>query len=263
MSGLRATGLSMLAARRRDIRLAVPTCSITFDDVPFSAVEHGVPVLRRHGVNATFYVAAGLRREDGFLDPETVRTLADGGFDIACHTYSHYRLCAGTAAGIAEDATRNRMAFSTDFSIAPPRDYSYPFGEVTVAAKRVLGVHYATMRSIYPGVNARRSDLLLLRANPVYSLSIRWAEISRLLRQAVRHSGWLIFYTHGIEPAPDDWGCTAEDLDRLLHECKLAGMHFRTVRSVSTELYTNDLLSAGRVPPTDPRRTVPPEHQVG
>lgn len=241
MSRLKATGLSRLAARRRDIRLAVPTCSITFDDVPLSTVEHGVPVLRRHGVNATFYVAAGLRREDGFLDPETVRTLAGAGFDIGCHTYSHYSLYAGTAGGVAEDTARNRAAFSADFNIAPPRDYSYPFGEVTVAAKRVLGAHYATMRSIYPGVNARGSDLLLLRANPVYSRSIQWAEIGRLLRQAVRHSGWLIFYTHGIEPAPDEWGCTAEDLDRLLHECKQAGMHFRTVRSVSAELYTDEL----------------------
>jgi len=213
-----------------------PAFSITFDDALHSAVRDGVPVLVDHGVDATFYVASGLRPEDGFLDESDIETLTAHGFDIACHTYSHYSLARGTAEGLAHDAARNRSALEQNLLVGRPRDFCYPFGEVSAAAKRRIGHAYATARSVYPGVNRVGSDVLLLRANPVFSQSVHWESVRRLLAAATEHNGWVIFYTHGVDSDPDQRSCTPEDLDRLLRECQQAGVASRSVRSVSEEL---------------------------
>jgi len=236
---LKAGMLAHVAPRPITAGLSRPAFSITFDDAHHSAVRAGVPVLLDHHAEATFYVATGLRPEDGFLDEADVETLTDHGFDIACHTFSHYSLAGGTAEGLARDAARNRSALEQAVPAGRPRDFCYPFGEVSAAAKRRIGRAYATARSVYPGVNRVGSDLLLLRANPLFSPSVHWESVRRLLAETTEHNGWVIFYTHGVDSDPDQRSCTPEDLDRLLRECRRAGVASRSVRSVSEELLPN------------------------
>lgn len=211
-------------------------CSISFDDVPHSALENGVPILQRHGVPATFYVAAGLRRRDGYLGADDVRALSEGGFDIGCHTYSHYSLYAGSPDGLRADCERNKVAFREEIGIAEARDFSYPFGEVSVAAKRRIRDLFGTARSVYAGLNIVGSDLLLLRANALYTGRIDWIWLRAMLREAARAGAWIIFYTHGVSSDPDRWGCTPTDLERLVMEVTDSGIEFRSVGSVSDEL---------------------------
>ncbi len=228
--------LERVPLRRTDVRLPTPTCSITFDDVPRSAFLNGVPLLRRHGATATFYVAGGLCVDDSYLQASDLRALIEDGFDLGCHTYSHYSLFEGTAGELARDAARNQEVLTRQMGLPRARDFSYPFGEVSVAARREVGRQYATARSIFPGVNGSGTDLLLLRANRVYSSVLDWREIQNLLARAVSARGWVIFYTHGVEAQPNKWSCRPEDLDRLLEECHRVGLALRSVGSVSKEL---------------------------
>ncbi len=234
---LKANVLRHVAPRPIRTGLSVPTFSVTFDDAHRSAVHNGVPVLLAHQAEATFYVAAGLHPDDGFLDRSDIATLTANGFDIACHTFSHYRLDHGTSTGLERDATRNRLTFASELGLPPARDFAYPFGEVSASAKRRIGQAYATARGVYPGVNRRGGDLLLLRANPLFSASVSWDAVRSLLTRAIEQNGWVIFYTHGVEPDPDHRSCVAEDLDRLLAECRCLGLAVRSVRSVSEELF--------------------------
>ena len=233
---LKANVLRHVAPRPIRTDLRVPTCSVTFDDAHRSAVHNGVPVLLAHRAEATFYVAAGLRPDDGYLDRSDIATLTAHGFDIGCHTFSHYRLDHGTSTGLERDATRNRRAFSSELGLPPARDFAYPFGEVSPSGKRRIGQAYATARSVYPGVNRRGGDLLLLRANPLFSASMSWDAVRNLLATAIERNGWVIFYTHGVALDPDPRSCVPEDLDRLLTECRRLGLVVRSVRSVSEEL---------------------------
>lgn len=233
---LKADVLGRVASRPITVRLDAPAFSMTFDDVPRSAVRHGVPILLDHQADATFYVASGLRPEDGYLDSSDLETLTTNGFDVACHTFSHYSLDRGSSDGLVRDAERNRAAFEHELLLGRPRDFCYPFGEVSMSAKRLIGQAYATARSTYPGLNCVGSDLLLLRANTLFSESVSWEAVGRLLASAVEQNGWVIFYTHGVDPEPDQRSCIPEDLDRLLSECHRAGLGPRSVRSVSEEL---------------------------
>ncbi|MDH4283307.1 MAG: polysaccharide deacetylase family protein, partial [Myxococcales bacterium] len=195
---LKASTLSRVGSRPIATKLGDPAFSITFDDAHRSAVHNGVPILIDHRACATFYVASGLRPEEGFLDPSDFASLRVHGFDIACHTFSHYSLDGGTSKGLALDAARNRLAFERELRVGRPRDFSYPFGEVSVSAKRLIGQSYATARGVYPGVNRVGSDLLLLRANPLFSTSADWEATKRMLDETTETSGWVIFYTHGV-----------------------------------------------------------------
>ncbi len=235
-SQIKAAALSRIARRRIMVRLDRPTVSFTFDDVPHSAIQNGLPVLRALGVSATFYVAAGLGSADGCLTADDTRRLVSDGFDVGCHTYSHYRLSDGSADGLQSDAARNRAAFETSLHIPPARDFSFPFGEVSVDAKRRLARSYATLRTSYAGVNAGTCDATMLRANPIYSESLRMERVRQLCEETVAAHGWLIFYTHGVEDHPDRWGCTASELEQVIRTCLDCDLDVRTVRSVSEEL---------------------------
>jgi peptidoglycan/xylan/chitin deacetylase (PgdA/CDA1 family) len=86
------------------IRLQAPIVSVTFDDVPMSAYRNALPILRQHGVKATFYVATGMGK--GFLGSEQIADIHNQGHEIACHTYSHYRLSTGDCDGLGADARK-------------------------------------------------------------------------------------------------------------------------------------------------------------
>ena len=234
--------LSSVAARKTDVKLDAPCCSITFDDVPISAFENAVPILLENKVPATFYVATGLSQTGGFIGGDQICALASQGFDMACHTFSHYRLSEGHAEELANDAGKNRQRLAELAGVGAPRDFSYPFGEVSLSAKRLLMRHYRTMRSVYPGINSKGADLCMLKANPIYSSSIDWSTIQRLINETVERHAWLIFYTHGVEAEPDSYGCRPQDLLRVIKECANAGLSFRSVRAVSGELVRGTLV---------------------
>jgi peptidoglycan/xylan/chitin deacetylase (PgdA/CDA1 family) len=235
LGGLKAAVLSRVAARRVDARLAEPACSITFDDVPSSALLNGVPILERYGALATFYVAGGFCEQDGFLTVADLHALAAAGHEIGCHTFSHYGLRSGSAAGLAQDAARNRAAFRETFGLPRARSFSFPYGEVSVVAKRQLA-GYASLRSVYAGVNGRGTDLLMLRANAIFSRTMDWDAVRRLAGRAKADRAWILFYTHGVSRDPDEWSCLPEHLDRVLALCRSAGLRFRTVGDVAREL---------------------------
>jgi peptidoglycan/xylan/chitin deacetylase (PgdA/CDA1 family) len=222
LSRSKAFLLSRLARRNAQVIWDRPVCSFTFDDVEASAIRTGLPILAEQGVQGTWYVAGsfvgnGLERAD-------IETLTRAGQDIQCHTYSHYRLSNGSAAELREDAQANRR-FMRDFVPAPGLEhFSYPFGQVNLAAKRALLKDYRTLRSVYPGVNARTVDLGLLRSNAIYAGNFDVMRVERLVQIAVRTGGWLIFYTHGVEAEPDAWGCRPEQLSATLRCCLDAGL---------------------------------------
>lgn len=214
--------LRRTAARRTRLHWDRPVCSFTFDDVETSAVTNGLPVLSALGIQATWYVAAGLAGRSFAVGD--LGLLAGACQDVQCHTYSHYRLRSGSPAGIREDAARNRQALQALLPDRRVEHFSYPFGQVSPAAKAALGHDYQTLRGVFPGVNAGTIDLNLLRGNPIYARRFDSRQVQALIATTVRQRGWLIFYTHGVEAAPDDWGCTAEQLAETAQRCLEAGL---------------------------------------
>ncbi len=75
----------LVAGRRPPPRTFV----ITLDDGWYDGYRYALPILRRHGFVATFYVVSGRAGERTALSPAKLRTLAGLGMEIGDHTVSH------------------------------------------------------------------------------------------------------------------------------------------------------------------------------
>jgi peptidoglycan/xylan/chitin deacetylase (PgdA/CDA1 family) len=187
---------------------------VTFDDVPMSAYRNALPILRQHGVKATFYVAMGMGK--GFLGSEQIADIHNQGHEIACHTYSHYLLSTGDCDGLGADARNNKSELAQLLGEGD-RNFSFPYGEMSWAAKNELQCSYQSLRSNRPGINYGSTDLNCLKAYSLRNSTPKY--ISELLDRAEKKNGWLILYTHGVDTQPGAHGIPPAALGWILAEC--------------------------------------------
>jgi len=104
-----------LAALLRPEPLAAPQVVVTFDDGTPDLVEHALPILERHAIPATLYVATQwIDEQRSFWDDGTVLSwaglaeLRDSGLvSIASHGHAHLLLDRASAAAVADDLDRS------------------------------------------------------------------------------------------------------------------------------------------------------------
>lgn len=230
LSGLKTIFYETFHSKRLRLWNTGPVYTFTFDDVPLSAVVNGAGILDEHGAKGTFYVSCGMTgiRDAAPSESETrtknlLRGLVKNGHHIGCHTYSHHHLPAITAGEMLADCRKNRLLLSKALGGVVIEHFAYPYGDVNLTAKKTLFGDYLTLRGTRPGINHGSTDVKMLRAVDIYSSSFDKPHIARWIEKNAALNGWLIFYTHGIDDAHDDWGTTPSDLRWVIQECKNAG----------------------------------------
>lgn len=209
--------LVRFAARRDAVaRFERPIVSFSFDDVPESAAATGAEILERTGVRGTYYVSGGLCGEDSplgrYADVAAIRGLAERGHEIGCHSFSHLDCARADEAEIESDLDFNE-GFLAQLGLEADT-FAYPYGEVSLAAKRVAGRRFQAARTVRPGMIKGGCDL-----NHLPSVGIEGpngeARAAAWIERAAAACGWLILYTHDVRAEPSPWGCTPETLARL------------------------------------------------
>ena len=221
-----------LLAHRRPVRMALerPMITFSFDDAPASAADAGARTLELRGIRGTWYISAGLAGQDGpmgvYATAEDARRLAAAGHEIACHTFSHLDCGQAGARAIADDVERNAEMLKA-WGAGPAESFAYPYGDVSAAAKRVLGGRYRTLRTVQAGLVETGAD-----ANQLPSVGIEGpdgeAAALRWLDRAAQRGAWLILYTHDVAASPSPWGCTPEALGHLADAAKARGFDIVT-----------------------------------
>ncbi len=194
------------------LRNAGPMVSFTFDDAPVSAATTGAGMLEEYQARGTFYVAAGIANTwSGNWTSTSADHIVDlhrRGHEIACHTFSHKRTTDLNAAAMAAEIAQNRnFLLALDASIRI-ENFAYPFGTSSVLRKGQLGKVFRSSRGILPGINRGTVDLQYLRAMPLIDDLIDGDGIDRAFDEAIDSNGWLIFYSHDVEPEPSPFGCS-------------------------------------------------------
>lgn len=193
--------------------------SFTFDDFPRSALLTAGEMLRAHGLHGTYYTALGLMEATTSVGPlftaRDLEKLVHDDHELACHSYQHLSCRTATTSRFQADCTRNRNCAAGLFSGLRMRNFSYPYGDVSLQTKSALANEYDSCRSIELGVNSGDIDLAFLRSTPIYS-SMPSSTIRRLIRRNKERGGWLIFYTHDVVPAPSPFGCTVQEFEDVL-----------------------------------------------
>src|ERR1035438_8289977 len=235
LGDLRRRLLSSLHSRPASLGEPGPVVSFCFDDFPLTAYTGGGAILKRYGARGTYYVAMGLMDTSNHLGDHFRRqdldSLLTDGHELACHTYSHISCRAVPFRVFEDDFNRGKDAIRK-ITGCEPANFSYPFGHVTLTAKKRVGAQVSSSRGIYAGVNAPMTDLNLLRANGLYGDVNRFAAMDALIVRNQKQRGWLIFYTHDVRPNPSEFGCTPELLEQVVSSVLARGCRINPVDQV-------------------------------
>jgi len=206
--------------------------SITFDDFPHSALKVAGSMLEENGLRGTYYASMGLmgrQTEVGEMcTADDLRTVVETGHELACHTFDHLSSVRARSNQVRESCARNRLAAANVFGGYQLRNFSFPFGSVTLSAKSSLASTYESCRTVKCGINRNPVDLGFLLANPIYS-AIPISELQRLIAKNAEQLGWLILYTHDVSLQPSAWGCTPSYFRAVLSSAIASGASIVTV----------------------------------
>jgi peptidoglycan/xylan/chitin deacetylase (PgdA/CDA1 family) len=112
------------------------TAVVTFDDGWQNWLTRALPVLRRLGVRATFYVCPGLLglphpelagAEGALLDEEGARALGAAGMELGSHTLTHPDLRKVDDEALAFELAESKTAVER-LTGRPCRTFAYPYG---------------------------------------------------------------------------------------------------------------------------------------
>lgn len=125
---------------------------LTFDDAYVSACTHGMEVLNREGVPATFYAVSGHVGGVSAWDPGKERPLADwdlllaaqrSGIEIGNHTKSHADLSQLSPAEQLEEIGSCSVALES--SGLRPGSFCYPYGRLNADSRAMLSAAGVTV----------------------------------------------------------------------------------------------------------------------
>lgn len=221
--------------RLATLRNARPIVTFTFDDVPRSACREGAQVMEQHGARGTFYVCGGLTgkpRERRAHSLEDLVAVARSGHEIGCHGFQHVDYQSIGIDRVRADLNRNQR-FLEDAGLTTERmSFAYPFGCIDPRIKREIGRRYASARGVVGGSQVGTIDLNLLRATPLYSSRLDERSVAELIDGNADAGGWLIFFTHEVEPTPGTYGCTPDLLMQAVRRAVATGSEVRPVTEV-------------------------------
>lgn len=205
-----------------------PILSLTFDDVPDSALTEGATILDAHKVRGTFYIAGGMlamqTADWRMIDAQGVCELHARGHEIGCHSFSHRRADWGDAQFIVADVERNRKFLRGIERSLLLENFAYPFGYTSFTWKLVLAKRFRSCRGIMPKENGGIIDPQLLKSVPLYSDRIDENDIDRLLDETWTRQSWLVLFTHDVTQRPSQYGCTPALLEHTLRAAEGRGI---------------------------------------
>lgn len=207
-----------MARRMVKFELERPLVSFTFDDCPVSAITHGVKPLEALGWQSTVYVACGLlgtTNHHGLQISEgDVKALHASGHEIGGHTYSHTDAMLVDLPDFLSDIQKNQAVLA-GMGLPASRTFAYPYGQTAPAVKLALARDFDGLRGITPGTHVSRADLNQIKSVPLFS----GADIDAALDMiaALKETpAWITFFTHDISDTPSEWGCTPDDMIRVI-----------------------------------------------
>jgi peptidoglycan/xylan/chitin deacetylase (PgdA/CDA1 family) len=221
-----------IRTKRLAMRNDQPLVTFTFDDVPASTCDVGVPILEQYGIRGTFYISGGGCGAPSPCGPlatvDQLKLLHASGHELGCHTFTHFAVSRVDARDLASDLERNR-AFLMGISGEAPRNFAYPYGDMSFLAKRHLEGRFDSCRALIPAVNAGSLDLGALRSFALEEASMDRSKVLDLVVMAARTRGWLIFFSHDVSEQPSRFGLSRDLLAFAAASARDAGCRIVTI----------------------------------
>ena len=101
---------------------------ITFDDGNMSVFDYAFPIMEQHGYIGVNYIVANRLEADGFMTANELGILAEAGWEVGSHSYTHSDLTLDHTIAYNE-IFYSREDLQTALSL-PVNTFAYPFGSV-------------------------------------------------------------------------------------------------------------------------------------
>ena len=213
-----------LSRRMLEFSLDRPLISFTFDDCPETALSEGVSRLEDAGWRSTIYVSCGLygvtNHHGKMASAEAIKAAYDNGHEIGEHSYSHIDATEQSLEGFMSDIDTNQKAFDA-LGIKANGSMAYPFGQTAPRVKTALAERFEGLRGITPGVHWTRVDLNQIKSYPLYENTAD--NIAGVMESMGQQPGWLTLFTHDIRNNPSEWGCTPDNMKKVIAAAKNNG----------------------------------------
>jgi peptidoglycan/xylan/chitin deacetylase (PgdA/CDA1 family) len=243
---LRQRVLSSAFRRLVPLGMEGPIVTFCFDDCPRSSLTLGARILESFGARGTYYISMSLINTTNRLGEqfrrEDLETLHARGHEVASHTFSHVSARQVDYYTFRQDVERGEAAIKDVLGVTSSGNFAYPYGDVTLRAKKKLGPELVSSRGTCGGLNGPQIDVNLLRANSLYGDADRADAAKRLILTSEEQGFWLIFYSHDVADSPSPFGCTPELLESV---CSFAKDRIGKVMTVAQVMLT---LGHRRVP---------------
>lgn len=211
-----------------------PICCFTFDDCPRSALDNGGGMLEAVGGAGTFFISTAM----GIAPSPDVPMMWGGdlsnaisrGHEIGCHTYGHVHMPTLNVGEIRAELDKNAEAIRSILPEVSLASFSYPFGEVSLCAKRSVAQRFAVGRGMRYGLNGRVVDLSELRTIGVASRYFDRERLRGEIKRAASGRSWLVFTTHDVAEHPSPWGCTPAEFQFIVDAVNSAGFEILTLK---------------------------------
>lgn len=195
LAELRAEGYRSVSPGRDGAGGCERLISLTIDDGFRSVREHALPVLLRHGMQATLYLVADrIGRSNDWeqaqgevaaplMEAGEIREWLAAGQRIGAHTLTHPWLTRIPLAQAREEIGAARRKLEDQFGVAIP-DFCYPYGDWNPAVRELVQeAGYATATTTDFGVNPADTDLLALRRVTARHATRSWRSFRSWLRR--------------------------------------------------------------------------------
>ena len=160
LGSVRRNVLNLSHQRTIDLGNSGPFVSFSFDDFPLSAYHTGGSVLKDFGARGTFYVSMGLVNTSNELGEhfrlEHLRAASLDGHEIASHTFNHSSSRRTALSAFRKDVLRGRNELRETTDVCSSSNFAYPYGAVTLSAKRAVGNEMLSCRGTCKGINGPR-----------------------------------------------------------------------------------------------------------
>jgi peptidoglycan/xylan/chitin deacetylase (PgdA/CDA1 family) len=210
-----------------------PICCFTFDDCPLSALENGGGMLEAAGGAGTFFISTmlGTSQSDApMMWGGDLQNAISRGHEIGCHTYSHVHMPQLSAEEIRVELIKNAESIRSalpDISLA---SFAYPFGEVSLCAKRIVAKRFAVARGLRYGSNGKVVDLSELRTIGINSRYFDRDRLRSEVKRAAAERKWIVFTTHDVTEQPSPWGCKPSEFQFVVDQVRSLGFEILTLK---------------------------------
>ncbi len=199
--------------------------SFSFDDCPRSVMENALPVLEDRNWRGTIYAAMGLCGITNHLGLHMSRNdmsaVHEKGHHIDGHTFSHISARSVPLDIFLSDIEKNKAAFA-EIGLPIPRTFAYPYGEVSLEAKKALSEIYPLLRGIHSPNGQTALDLNQTASQRLYSGEDFKASLSAVDRLKTSPA-WLILFTHDVRESPSEYGCTPSEFKTIIQAVERSG----------------------------------------